>query len=167
MVGSICKVISDYGEQRAKQFFASYTKKTSDKNQKIMQSMRGSQIYSKWKDIALRCLKTVQKNTGNIKIVQKNAGNIKTVQKETEFQEKRCINNKAIIRTNQLVLRDLGLYRAEIDGLAGPAYYKAVIGAERILGEFADDLSNCLMPPERSILISVRLLSKQIFIVYL
>ena len=66
-----------------------------------------------------------------------------------------CKINKAIVRSNQTVLQDLGIYNSNIDGLAGPSYRKAVDKAEKILGKRADGAKRCLNPAERQVLISV------------
>ena len=57
-----------------------------------------------------------------------------------------CKINKAIVRSNQTVLQDLGVYNSNIDGLAGPSYRKAVDKAEKILGKRADGAKRCLNP---------------------
>ena len=67
-----------------------------------------------------------------------------------------CNNNRAIIRSNQSVLQDLGLYTSTIDGIAGPNYRRAVTEAEKILGIRADNAVGCLNPPERQILSAIK-----------
>lgn len=67
-----------------------------------------------------------------------------------------CNNNRAIIRSNQSVLQDLGLYTSTIDGISGPNYRSAVTEAEKILGIRADNAVGCLNPPERQILSAIK-----------
>lgn len=66
-----------------------------------------------------------------------------------------CNQNKAIIRSNQTVLKDLGFYNSIIDGLSGPNYRRAVRSGEQLLGTRADDNVGCLNVPERQILSSI------------
>ena len=66
-----------------------------------------------------------------------------------------CNQNRAIIRSNQTVLKDLGFYTSVIDGLSGPNYRRAVRSGEQLLGTRADDKVGCLNVPERQILSSI------------
>jgi len=66
-----------------------------------------------------------------------------------------CNQNRAIIRSNQTVLKDLGFYTSAVDGLAGPNYRRAVRSGEQLLGTRADDKVGCLNVPERQILSSI------------
>lgn len=74
---------------------------------------------------------------------------------KTLAQSSSCNQNKAIIRSNQTVLKDLGFYTSSIDGLAGPNYRQAVRSGEQLLGTRADDKVGCLNVPERQILSSI------------
>ena len=66
-----------------------------------------------------------------------------------------CNENRAIVRSNQTVLKDLGFYTSLVDGLSGPNYRSAVTSGEQLLGTRADDNAGCLNPPERQILSSI------------
>ena len=66
-----------------------------------------------------------------------------------------CNQNRAIIRSNQSVLKDLGFYTSVVDGLSGPNYRGAVRSGEQLLGTRADDKVGCLNVPERQILSSI------------
>lgn len=94
--------------------------------------------------IARRCVLTINQVKQPAPNVRKNNA--------TSF----CNNNRAIIRSNQSVLQDLGLYTSTIDGIAGPNYRSAVTEAEKILGIRADNAVGCLNPPERQILSAVK-----------
>jgi uncharacterized coiled-coil DUF342 family protein/peptidoglycan hydrolase-like protein with peptidoglycan-binding domain len=66
-----------------------------------------------------------------------------------------CRDNRAVIRANQSVLKDLGFYKSVLDGLSGPNYNRAVIKAEKLLGDRADKSINCINQQERQALVSV------------
>ena len=66
-----------------------------------------------------------------------------------------CRKNKAVIRSNQSVLKDLGFYTSVLDGLIGPNYNRAVVKAEKLLGDRADKSINCINQQERQALVSV------------
>jgi len=74
---------------------------------------------------------------------------------KTERDLLSCKQNRAIIRSNQTVLKDLGFYTSAIDGLSGPNYRRAVRSGEQLLGTRADDKVGCLNVPERQILSSI------------
>lgn len=94
--------------------------------------------------IARQCVSTITQVKQAAPNVRKNTS--------TSF----CNNNRAIIRSNQSVLQDLGLYNSSIDGISGPNYRSAVTEAEKILGIRADNAVGCLNPPERQILSAIK-----------
>ena len=63
-----------------------------------------------------------------------------------------CDQNSAIVRSNQIVLKDLGFYTSIIDGISGPNYRRAVTQGEQLLGFRADTNGGCLNASERQIL---------------
>ena len=75
---------------------------------------------------------------------------------QTERVLLECKQNRADIRSNQTVLKDLGLYTSSIDGVPGPNYRRAVTAGEQLLGTRADDLVGCLTYNERYILSKVQ-----------
>jgi hypothetical protein len=66
-----------------------------------------------------------------------------------------CFESKWKVRSNQNVLKDLGLYNSTVDGIAGPNYRKAVAGGEKLLGQGADDQKGCLSLLERNKLMAL------------
>ena len=114
---------------------------------------------SKTKDIldtAQACNAALLNSSGaQIAFTSVRAGAVKTASAQTTKSTSICKNNSAIIRSNQSVLQDLGLYTSTIDGVAGPNYNAAVIEAEKILGVRADNAIGCLNPPERQVLTAV------------
>lgn len=66
-----------------------------------------------------------------------------------------CLQNKAIIRSNQSTLKDLGLYNSTVDGVPGEKYNQAVIEGEKLLQGRFDDEKGCLSVKERQILVVI------------
>ena len=63
--------------------------------------------------------------------------------------------SKLQIRLNQTVLKGLDLYTSTVDGISGPNYRKAVVGGEKLLGQWADEKKDCIGASERKILEAV------------
>lgn len=106
--------------------------------------------------IARNCLRSLP--SSKVTFVQKGderTDSLSAPKPKAVAESSSCNQNRGIIRTNQRVLKDLGFYTAEVDGLAGPNYRRAVRSGEQLLGTRADDKVGCLNPPERRILSSI------------
>jgi predicted nucleic acid-binding Zn-ribbon protein len=118
---------------------------------------------SKRADQAIKVAQSCNRGIGNtgsqkISFTMLNGSSSSSVSKpkpETVSQSSSCNQNRAIIRSNQTVLKDLGFYTSVIDGLSGPNYRRAVRSGEQLLGTRADDKVGCLNVPERQILSSI------------
>ena len=133
--------LSIYGDDKYNKYWAS--------------SKRAEQVIK----VAQSCNRGIG-NTGSQKIsfTMLNGSSSSSVSKpkpETVSQSSSCNQNRAIIRSNQTVLQDLGFYTSVIDGLSGPNYRRAVRSGEQLLGTRADDKVGCLNVPERQILSSI------------
>lgn len=99
-------------------------------------------------------------NTGSEKIAFTSSGAAKAIPTPsttsvTAASSTACNQNRAIIRSNQSVLKKLGFYTSVVDGLSGPNYRQAVRSGEQLLGTRADNKVGCLNVPERQILSSI------------
>ena len=150
----ICEFVKD--RDNANMIFDTVIKKSYGADKKYWERYRSSMV----RDIGNVGRSCVGK-LGGKKITFLQGNNVKVASSPSAPKPKAvaksssCNQNRAIIRSNQTVLKDLEFYTLGVDGLAGPNYRRAVLSGEQLLGTRADDKVGCLNPPERQILSSI------------
>ena len=105
--------------EKTNNYLRNYTNRTTTKNREIMQYLKGSRAYPKWKQISDRCLRSVVRKTGPLSVIRKSKSQKNEDVKAVCGYTTTSSLSRSQLKRVQYGLKRHGLYGGAIDGIFG------------------------------------------------